>query len=294
MNSAPPLYIWQHADWPQWQYRLEQLADPLAQVRLQQGLLLGRLQGVGWELQQQASLLVLTNDVLTTSAIEGEVLNAQSVRSSLARRLGVDIGALTPADRQVEGMVEMVLDATRHAQEDLTVERLQGWHAALFPTGYSGLSAIRVAQWRDDAQGPMQVVSGGYGRETVHFEAPPAELLPESMQLLLEWVNHNTEHDAVLKAGLAHLWFLTLHPFDDGNGRMARALGDMLLARADGIAQRFYSLSAQIQRERGAYYQILERSQKASMDVTAWLQWFLQAMHAALLAAHGQLAPGLL
>jgi Fic family protein len=258
------------------------LAEPLARVSRAQGLLLGRLADVGMALRDQASLAALTEDVVKTSEIEGEHLDVDAVRSSIARRLGVDIGALAPVDRHVEGVVEMVLDATARCDAPVTRERLFGWHAALFPTGFSGLSRIRVGAWRDDAGGPMQVVSGPIHRRRVHFEAPPAERLDAETARFLEWLNGPTSEPPLIKAGLAHLWFVTLHPFDDGNGRIARALGDLCLARADGSPQRFYSLSAQIQRERKDYYDILERTQKGSMDVTAWLSWFLDTLHRAV------------
>ncbi|MFG5777442.1 Fic family protein [Comamonas sp. J-3] len=275
-------YIWQSPDWPQWRFDMQALAPALERVSHAQGMLLGRLADVGMALRDQASLTVLTEDVLKTSEIEGETLNAASVRSSIARRLGVDIGALAPVDRHVEGVVEMVLDATANHQQPVTEQRLFGWHAALFPTGYSGMSKLTVGAWRDDAAGPMQVVSGPFERQKVHYEAPPAARIPGEMAALLAWVNNADALPGFIKAGLGHLWFVTVHPFDDGNGRMARALGDLLLARVDGSGQRFYSLSAQIQRERKAYYEILERTQKGDMDVTAWLQWFLQALQQAI------------
>lgn len=243
---------------------------------------MGRLADVGMALRNQASLAALTEDVIKTSEIEGEQLNVESVRSSIARRLGVDIGALAPVDRHVDGVVEMVLDATANCHLPVSRERLFGWHAALFPTGYSGLSKIHVGGWRDDSGGPMQVVSGPVGRQRVHFEAPQASCLEVETGRFLDWLNGSTKEPALLKAGLGHLWFVTLHPFDDGNGRIARAIGDLLLARADGSPQRFYSLSAEIQRERKAYYDILERSQKQSMDVTEWLAWFLDTLHRAV------------
>ena len=271
-------YIWQAGDWPAWRFDLAALAEPMAQVSRAQGLLLGRLADVGMALRNQASLTALTEDVVKTSEIEGEQLNVESVRSSIARRLGVDIGALAPVDRHVEGVVEMVLDATANCQAPVSRERLFGWHAALFPTGYSGRSRIKVGGWRDDATGPMQVVSGPIGRQRVHFEAPPADRLEAETGRFLGWLNAESNEPPLLKAGLGHLWFVTLHPFDDGNGRIARAIGDLLLARADGSPQRFYSLSAQIQRERKAYYDILERVQKHSMDATEWLAWFLDAL----------------
>ena len=281
MNYGDYEYIWQAPDWPRWQYDLAVLSGPLAEVSRVQGWLLGRLADVDAALRDQASLLVLTEDVVKTSEIEGEQLNVVSVRSSIARRLGVDIGALAPVDRHVEGVVEMVLDATANCRAPVTPERLFGWHAALFPTGYSGLSRIQVAGWRDDANGPMQVVSGSLGRQKVHFEAPPADRLPAEANRFLAWLNADSGEPALIKAGLGHLWLVTLHPFDDGNGRIARAIGDLLLARADGSPRRFYSLSAQIQRERKAYYDILERSQKGTMDVTAWLLWFLESLQRA-------------
>lgn len=282
MNSGDYMYIWQADDWPNWRYDLAALAGPMAEVSRAQGLLLGRLADVGMALRDQASLSALTSDVVKTSEIEGEQLNVESVRSSIARRLGVNIGALAPVDRHVDGVVEMVLDATANCEAPVTRERLFGWHAALFPTGYSGLSKIEVGGWRDDARGPMQVVSGSIGRQRVHFEAPPADRLEAETHRFLEWINAASGEPPLIKAGLAHLWFVTLHPFDDGNGRIARAIGDLLLARADGSRQRFYSLSAQIQRERNAYYDILERTQKGTLDVTAWLAWFLEVLHRAV------------
>ena len=275
-------YIWQAPDWPSWRYDLAVLAGPLAEVSRAQGVLIGRLTDVGEALRDQACLVALTEDVDKTSEIEGEQLNVASVRSSIARRLGVDIGAVAPVDRNVEGVVEMVLDATANCQAPVTQARLFGWHAALFPSGYSGLSRIRVASWRDDANGPMQVVSGPLGRQKVHYEAPPARRLAVETAAFLAWLNADSGEPPLIKAGLGHLWFVTLHPFDDGNGRIARAIGDLLLARADGSPQRFYSLSAQIQRERKAYYEILERTQKGTMDVTAWLRWFLDSLHRAV------------
>jgi len=286
MNSGDNQYIWQANDWPNWRYDLTVLAEPLAKVSRAQGLLMGRLTDVGMALRDQASLAALTEDVVKTSEIEGEQLNVESVRSSIARRLGVDIGAIAPVDRYVEGVVDMVLDATANYLTPVSRERLFGWHAALFPNGYSGLSKIKVGGWRDDASGPMQVVSGPIGRQRVHFEAPPAARLESETRRFIDWLNSASGEPPLLKAGLAHLWFVTLHPFDDGNGRVARAIGDLLLARADGSPQRFYSLSAQIQRERKAYYDILERTQRHAMDVTGWLGWFLDSLHRAVNQAH--------
>ncbi|MDR0996421.1 MAG: Fic family protein [Zoogloeaceae bacterium] len=278
MIDAEKRYLWQADDWPHWRYDLAALTRQLTEVSAAQGRLLGRLADVGLTLRDQASLTALTDDVLKTSAIEGETLNADSVRSSIARRLGVDIGALAPVDRHVEGVVDMVLDATAQAALPLTGERLRGWHAALFPTGYSGMSRIAVGQWRDDADGPMQVVSGPLTRRKVHYEAPPAPTLPGELEKFLVWANAESDEPALIRAGLAHLWLVTLHPFDDGNGRIARAVGDLFLTRADGSPQRFYSLSAQIQRERKDYYDVLERTQQGTLDVTDWLSWFLGAL----------------
>ncbi len=282
MNSGDYKYIWQTSDWPNWRFDLAALAGPMAEASRAQGLLMGRLADAGMALRDQASLATLTEEVVKTSEIEGEQLNVESVRSSIARRLGVDIGTLAPVDRHIEGVVEMVLNATVNCHVPVSRERLFGWHAALFPTGYSGLSKIKVGDWRDDASGPMQVVSGPIGRQKVHFEVPPADRLETETGQFLDWVNSASNEPQLLKAGLGHLWFVTLHPFDDGNGRIARAIGDLLLARADGSPQRFYSLSAQIQRERKAYYDILEQTQKRSMDVTEWLVWFLDTLHRAV------------
>lgn len=289
MASGDKLYIWALDDWPAWRYDLSVLAPALAETSRAQGLLLGRLADVGLPLRQQASLAALTNDVVKTSEIEGEHLSVESVRSSLARRLGVDIGSLAPVDRNVEGVVEMVLDATANFSAPLSAKRLFGWHASLFPTGYSGLTRIHVGAWRDDATGPMQVVSGPDHRRKVHYEAPPAGALKQEMARFLDWANANTSEPTLIKAGLAHLWFVTLHPFDDGNGRIARAVGDLFLARSDGSPQRFYSLSAQIQRERKAYYEVLERTQKRTMDVTEWLSWFLTTLGRAVTSAQSTL-----
>ena len=279
MYSGNYTYIWQASDWPKWRYDLAALAPALAEVSRAQGMLMGRLADVGMAWRDQASLAALTEDVVKTSEIEGEHLNVESVRSSIARRLGVDTGALAPVDRHVEGVVEMVLDATANCDAPVTKDRLFSWHAALFPTGYSGLSKINVGDWRDDATGPMQVVSGPIGRQKTHFEAPAADDLQAEISIFLDWINDASTEPPLIKAGLGHLWFVTLHPFDDGNGRIARAIGDLLLARADGMPQRFYSLSAQIQRERKAYYDMLERTQKGTLDVTNWLAWFLATLH---------------
>ena len=283
-------YLWQRPDWPQWRFDAAALAAPLAEVHRAQGHLAGRMADVGLAQCDQAALQALTQEVITTSAIEGEALSLDTVRSSIARRLGVDIGALAPADRHVDGVVDMVLDATLHFAEPLTTERLLGWHAALFPTGYSGRVRIQAGAWRNDATGPMQVVSGPIGREKVHFEAPPAASLPAETAAFLEWFNAPPMGDAIVHAGLAHLWLVTLHPFDDGNGRISRAVGDMALARAEGTSLRFYSLSAQVQRERKQYYDQLEATQRGTLDVTPWLVWFLDCLLRAVQGAENLLA----
>lgn len=283
-------YVWQRPDWPQWRFDASALAASLAEVHRAQGHLAGRMAGVGLAQRDQATLRALTQEVVTTSAIEGESLDLDAVRSSIARRLGVDIGALAPSDRHVDGVVDMVLDATQRFAEPLTAERLFGWHAALFPTGYSGRLRIRTGAWRDDAAGPMQVVSGPIGREKVHYEAPPATALDAETAAFLQWFNAPRAGDPIVHAGLAHLWLVTLHPFDDGNGRISRAVGDMALARAEGSAQRFYSLSAQIQRERERYYEQLEATQRGPLDVTPWLAWFLGCLLRAVQGADGLVA----
>jgi Fic family protein len=248
------------------------------------------MEGLGFPLRSEAVLNTLTEDVLESSEIEGEILDRDQVRSSIARRLGMDIGALTPADRDVEGVVEMMLDATQNYDQKLTAERLFGWHAALFPTGRSGMHRIRVGAWRDDRSGPMQVISGPVGRERVHYEAPKAARVAHDMKAFLFWFNGQEGIDPVLKAGVAHLWFVTIHPFDDGNGRIARAVADMQLARSEQSPQRFYSMSAQIRLERKAYYEILESTQKGSLDVTGWLTWFLACLSRAFDGAESILA----
>jgi Fic family protein len=269
------LYIHQLSDWPRFHWDREALAAPLAEIRHRQGRLLGRMEGLGFALQKEAELETLTLDVLKSSEIEGEHLNPDQVRSSIARRLGLDAGGTEPADRHVEGVVEMMLDATQSFAAPITAERLFGWHAARGEQGRSGMRKIIVGAWRDDASGPMQVVSGPVGRENVHYEAPAAPLLPNEMAQFLAWANKNDRTDAVLKAALAHLWLVTIHPFDDGNGRIARAIADWQLARSEHSAQRFYSMSAQIRHERNDYYDILEHTQKGTLDITPWLEWFL-------------------
>lgn len=276
------IYIYDRPDWPKFRWNHELLNVRLATVRYKQGRLIGRMEELGFSLRNQANLQTLTLDVLKSSEIEGQILDKNQVRSSIARRLGIDIGALTPAGRDIEGVVEMILDATQNYAMPLTRERLSGWHASLFPTGYSGLRKIKVAAWRDDANGPMQVVSGPIGREHVHFEAPPADRLDGEMAAYLDWFNSDDGTDLVLRACIAHLWFVTIHPFEDGNGRIARAISDMTLARSEQSAQRFYSMSAQIRQERAAYYKGLEAAQKGTLDITDHLAWFLACLGRAL------------
>jgi Fic family protein len=271
-------YIYDLPDWPRFSWKQERLSERLGEVRHKQGRLIGRMESLGFQLRAEAVLEALTEDVLKSSEIEGELLDRSQVRSSIARRLGIDIGALTPAERNVEGVVEMMLDATQRYAEPLTKERLFGWHAALFPTGHSGMSKIKVGAWRDDTSGPMQVVSGPIGKKRVHYEAPSAGRLGKEMTTFVSWLNKDDGTDLVLKAGIAHLWFVTIHPFDDGNGRIARAIADMMLARSERSAQRFYSMSAQIRQERKAYYVILEATQKGALDITSWLEWFLDCL----------------
>src|SRR5687767_8989490 len=286
-------YIHELVGWPKLQWSQEALANTLASVRHRQGRLLGRMDALGFPLQQQAVLQTLTEDVVKSSDIEGETLDASQVRSSIARRLGIDVGGLEPADRQVEGVVEMMLDATRNYDRPLTADRLFGWHSSLFPAGRSGMRRVRVGAWRDDSTGPMQVVSGPVGRERVHFEAPSADRIDDEMKAFIDWFNgesNDTELDDVLRAGLAHFWFVTIHPFDDGNGRMARAIADKALARSERSSQRFYSMSAQIRQERSDYYEILERTQKGTLDVTPWMEWFLACLGRAIDGAQTTLA----
>ena len=283
------VFIHQKANWPEFTWDSEAFLHLLSEARNLQGRLIGKMETLGFELRNEALLQTLTLDVLKSSEIEGEVLNPDQVRSSLARRLGIEIAGGLEADRNVEGLVEMMLDATQQCFAPLTVERLFDWHAALFPTGRSGLYKIKVAAWRSDTTGPMQVVSGAMGKEKVHFQAPDSKLLEREMSRFIDWFN-NYEMDLVLKAAIAHLWFVTIHPFEDGNGRITRALTDMLLAQADKTNQRFYSMSAQIRIERKQYYEILEKTQKGNLDLTDWLLWFLNCLIKALKATDSVLS----
>lgn len=276
------MYIYQLRNWPRFDWRAEAIAELLASVRHRQGRLIGHMEALGFNLRQEAVLKTLTADVIKSSEIEGEKLDAEQVRSSIARRLGIDIGALKAADRNVEGVVGMMLDATRHYDRPLTVRRLFDWHASLFPAGRSGMTAIKVGAWRNDSTGPMQVVSGPIGKEHVHYEAPKAQRVGREMKSFLAWFEGAKKIDQVLTAGMAHLWFVTIHLFDDGNGRIARAIADMALARSEHSPQRFYSMSAQIRQERKNYYDILEQTQKGTMDVTPWMEWFLGCLGRAI------------
>jgi len=284
------MYIHQLEEWPKFHWNQLRLAELLAAVRFRQGRLIGHMQALGFSLREEAMLQTLTQEVIKSSEIEGEVLDRDQVRSSLARRLGIDIAGSVPADRNVEGVVEMMLDATQKFMEPLQEERLFGWQAALFPTGRSGIHKITVGAWRTGDKGPMQVVSGAIGKEKIHYEAPEAKMVSAEMTAFLMWFNQTQAIDPVLKAALAHLWFVTIHPFEDGNGRIARAIADMQLARADDSPQRFYSMSSQIRKERNDYYAILEKTQKGNLDVTEWLEWFLNCLDRALLATNDILA----
>lgn len=283
-------YIHELKGWPTFRWDEKKLAAPLAAVRHKQGRLIGRMEALGFPLRNEATLQTLTEEVIKSSEIEGEILDREQVRSSIARRLGMDVGGLAASDRHVEGVVEMILDATERYGEPLTDERVFAWHAALFPTGRSGMSKITVGAWRNDATGPMQVVSGPISRERVHFEAPAARQLKKEMKVFLAWYNDGKALDPVLKAAMAHLWFVTIHPFDDGNGRIARAIADQALARSESYAQRFYSMSAQIRKERKAYYDMLEATQKGDLDITEWLLWFLACLDRAFDGAEAILA----
>lgn len=283
-------YIHEQPDWPKLTWDYDELAAPLADVRHRQGRLLGKMETLGFDLQSEASLVVLTADVVNSSAIEGEQLDPHEVRSSIARKLGLDAAGLPQPSRNVDGVVEMMLDATQQFREPLSGKRLFGWHASLFPTGHSGIHRIDVGQWRSDESGPMQVVSGAIGKERVHFQAPAARRLQEEMSQFLDWFNGSAETDPVLKAALAHFWFVTIHPFEDGNGRIARAIADMSLARADGSPDRFYSMSSQIEAERKDYYRQLELAQRGDLDVTSWLVWFVGCLSRAICSSDERLA----
>lgn len=277
------MYIYQDSEWPKFIWNTNKIQSLLLAVSHRQGRLLGSMENLGFKLQSEAVLDTMTLEILKSNEIEGEYLDRTEVRSSIARRLVIDIAGLIPSNRNVDGVVEVMLDATQHFQESLTRERLFSWQAALFPYGRSGMQEIVIGRWRENTiDDPMQVVSGPLGKEKVHFKAPDSALIDKEMKVFLTWFNEKTDLNALLKAGIAHLWFVTIHPFDDGNGRLARTITDMQLARADGISQRFYSLSAQIRKERKQYYNILEKTQKGSIDITGWLVWFLECLNRAL------------
>lgn len=277
------IYIWQQNDWPNFMWDDAKLSYKLGRVRSLQGRLVGKMSALGFDLKNSAMLDTLTADITKSSEIEGEILNAEQVRSSVARHLGIEIEGLPEADRYVDGVVQVMIDATQNFMAPLTEERLFNWHAALFPTGRSGAYKITVADWRQGSE-PMQVISGAMGKEKIHYEAPHSDNVPYMMKQFLDWTNDNRKIDPVLKAAIAHLWFVTIHPFDDGNGRISRTITDLLLARADEMPHRFYSMSAEIRKQRKAYYDILEKTQKGSINITAWLEWFLDCLEAALLS----------
>jgi len=277
------MYIHQLKQWPNFTWDASTLALLLSEVHLKQGKLLGQMEKLGFDLQNEAVLQTLTKDVIKTSEIEGEKLDNDQVRSSIARRLGIEIGGSIPSDRNVDGIVEMMLDATQNYKVELTADRLFGWHSSLFPAGRSGMVKIVVGRWRENEENdPMQVISGAMGKEKVHYQAPDSVLLANEMQQFIDWFNNEMSLDPIIKAGIAHLWFLTIHPFDDGNGRISRAIADMQLARADQTARRFYSMSAQIRLARKKYYDILEKTQSGKLDITLWLNWFLSCLDSAI------------
>lgn len=272
------MYIYNNPNWPNFEWNSEKLLPLLSLVRNKQGLLIGKMSVLGFDLRNEANLQILTQEIVKSTEIEGEVLDKEQVRSSVARRLGLEISGLVNSERNVDGIVDLMLDAITNYDKELSKERLFSWHASLFPEGRSGMYNIKAGSWRDDSTGPMQVVSGALGKEKVHYQAPPAETLEKEMQQFIRWFNLNQKEDFVLKAAVAHLWFVTVHPFEDGNGRISRALSDMLLARSDEQTNRFYSMSTQILKERNSYYEILEKTQKGAMDITNWLEWFLNCL----------------
>ena len=282
-------YIYDHPEWPDFKWDSGRLANKLFAIYEHQGRLVGRMEAIGFPLQAEAELQNLTQTVLKSSEIEGEVLDRQQVRSSIARRLGLDVAGLVSAERQVDGVVEMMLDATQQFDEPLTKERLWGWHAGLFSERRNQFGSLRVGIWRDDRNGPMQILSGPIGREKKHFEAPPANLVDREMREFLRWFNLPLWSNLILGAGIAHIWFVTIHPFEDGNGRIARALTDMVLSKLDYSPRRFYSMSDQILAERKSYYAILEETQKGGLDITLWLEWFLGCLDCSIVGAENLL-----
>jgi Fic family protein len=276
------MYIYEHRDWPHFKWNSERLLPIVSEVRNLQGQVVGKMGALGFDLKNQANHEIITQDVIKSTEIEGEILNPEQVRSSVARRLGLDIFGLVPSDRNIDGVVEMMIDATENYDKLLSKDRLFAWHNALFPSGMSGMHNILVAQWRDDLTGPMQVVSGPLGKEKIHYQAPPSNILPKEMNKLFDWINKKSETDLVIKSAISHLWFVSLHPFEDGNGRIARAITDMHLAQTDNQSYRFYSMSSQIRNERKKYYEILEKTQKGNLDITEWIDWFLNCLLHAL------------
>ncbi len=276
------IYIWQQEKWPQFTWNDSELSYKLGRVRSLQGKLVGKMSGLGFDLKNEAMLNVLTTSIIKSSEIEGEILDSDQVRSSVARHLGMELQGLPEAERYIDGVVQVMIDATQNYAQPLTDERLFGWHAALFPTGRSGMFKITVANWRQGKE-LMQVISGAMGKEKIHYQAPYSEYVPVLMEQFLNWANDNQKIDPVLKAGIAHLWFVTIHPFDDGNGRISRTITDLFLTRADEIPHRFYSMSAEMRKQRKQYYEVLEKTQKGDLDITNWLSWFLNCLEAALL-----------
>lgn len=274
-------YIYEHKNWTNFSWQDKAINFIFGEVKLRQGKLIGQMNALGFSAKEEATLTALTLDVVKSSEIEGELLNYEQVRSSIARRLGINTAGLVPSSRHIEGVVEMMLDATQRYTSPLTEKRLFGWHAALFPTGYSGPYAIEVGTYRT---GEMQVVSGAMGKEKIHYEAVQPKLVKTEMDKFLDWFNNDNQLDPVLKAAIAHFWFIIIHPFDDGNGRIGRAITDMLLARAEGSGERFYSMSSQILAERKRYYEILQKVQHSTGDITEWLEWFLHCLKNAMLA----------
>lgn len=275
-------YIYQNTDWHSFKWCGEKITNLLLDIQKAQGYLLGKMDALGFEVKENALLNVLTENILKSSEIEGELLNKEQVRSSVARRLGLNYDSSINVERNIEGVVEMMIDATQNFAHAISEERLFGWHASLFPTGYSGMYKIEVGQYRSDKNGPMQVISGSIGREKIHYEAPEAKSLKKEMNYLIDYINKNHSDNLLIKASIIHLWFATLHPFEDGNGRIARALTDVILAQQDDTKYRFYSVSSQIQKTRKSYYSILEKTQKGSMDITNWVVWFLETLLAAI------------
>lgn len=282
-------YIYQNTDWHSFTWCGEKVQKLLLDIKLAQGFLLGKMESLGFDIKNSANMQILTENIIKSSEIEGEILNKEAVRSSVAKKLGIEIAGEIQYSRDIEGVVEMMLDATQNYYKPIDEIRIKGWQAALFPTGYSGMYKIITGEYRNDEQGPMQVVSGNYNRERVHYEAPPASVLSTEMAYLIDYIN-NEELDLIIKAAVVHLWFVILHPFEDGNGRIARALTDMLLAKSDNSEYRFYSMSSQIQKNRKSYYDILERTQKGSMDITNWILWFLENLFLSIKSSEDLLA----